>query len=237
MKLREGVKHVFSFLLESVFPSFCVSCGSEGSIVCDTCLLTLETSGVFCCPACHMINLSGERCMACVCLTPLSRHVAMMPLTETALIHKLIHLYKYQYIETLESTFSILIQRFFATYQFPMTDYVVPVPLHPKRYVERGFNQSERIAHLISSTTRIPFLNPLIRKVNTIKQATLDKKGREENVDGAFMVSPKYLECVVGKRIVLIDDVYTTGSTLAECAKPLVQASVREVSGWSIARG
>ncbi len=234
----EGVgRSVFSFVCDLIFPSFCVSCKSEGSFVCDVCLSTLEVSGVFCCPVCHVANSHGDCCCDCSNRTPLARHVAMMPLTEKSLIHELIHLYKYQYVETLEQVFIALIQKFFTSPQFLLADYVVPVPLHPRRYVERGFNQSERIARLVSEITHVPFLDPLKRTVNTVKQATLDKKDREQNVANAFRVSTKCLDSIVGKRIVLIDDVYTTGSTLNECAKPLLQAGACEVSGWSIARG
>lgn len=230
------IQKIWKNILDYIFPQFCVACRSEGAVLCEKCLDTLEVPGVFCCPVCHAINSQGACCSVCVSLTTISQHIAMMPLSEKSLIHELIHLYKYQYIEQLEEIFSVLINRFFASHQLT-ADYLIPVPLHRKRYVERGFNQSERIARLVSKVTHIPFLDPLTRTVNTVKQATLDKKGREHNVKDAFMVVPKFETSIVGKKIVVIDDVYTTGSTLKECAGALIRAGAREVAGWSIARG
>ncbi len=227
----------WSSICDYIFPVFCISCEQEGAILCDTCMNTLEVSGVFCCPVCHVACVGGNCCSGCGDKTPLVRHVAMLPLTETSLIHQIIHLYKYDFIESLESILQLLIARFLDTHHFSSVDYIAPVPLHKKRYVERGFNQSERIARILSVQTGIPLLNPLKRVVNTVKQATLDRKGRKTNVSNAFEVQKEYVEIISGKNIVLVDDVYTTGSTLRECASALKSAGVPEISGWSIARG
>lgn len=220
-----------------IFPVFCISCSQEGNVLCSICCSTLEVSGVFCCPVCHVERAGGSCCDACKEKTPLIRHVAMMPLTETSLVHQIIHLYKYEYIESLEPVLEAYITSFFATYRMPFADFIVPVPLHPKRFVERGFNQSERIARMVSRATGIPLLDPLKRVVHTIKQATLDRRGREMNVRNAFAVQKEYALLLAQKNVVLIDDVYTTGSTLSQCASALKTANVREISGWSIARG
>ncbi|MBP9732289.1 MAG: ComF family protein [Candidatus Magasanikbacteria bacterium] len=186
---------------------------------------------------CHIERVGGRCCDECRDKTPLARHVAMMPLTSTSLLHQIIHLYKYDYIEGLEFTLQFLISRFLETYQFSSVDYIVPVPLHKKRYVERGFNQSERIARILSAETGIACIEPLKRITNTLKQATLDRSHREVNVLNAFVVQKDCVEIISGKNIVLVDDVYTTGSTLRECASALKTAGVQEISGWSIARG
>lgn len=235
--MRNVLEGTWSHICDYIFPAFCIACEQEGNILCPNCLNTLEVTGVFCCPVCHVERIGGGCCDECRNKTPLVRHVAMMPLTETSLIHQIIHLYKYDFVESLEYTLRLLITRFLDTYQFSSVDFIVPVPLHKKRYIERGFNQSERIARILSVQTGIPLFNPLKRVVNTVKQATLDRKGREVNVLDAFEVQKNCTEIISGKNIVLIDDVYTTGSTLRECALVLETVGVGEVSGWSIARG
>ncbi len=230
-------KTLWTFVLDAIFPSFCVSCEVEGNIFCDACLHTLELPGVFCCPVCHEPSEDGTCCLGCRALSPIERHVAMMPLAEGALIHRLVHLYKYQYLESLEPLFASLVTRFFSEHQMFHADYIIPVPLHRKRFVERGFNQSERVASMVSRATNIPFLNPLMRVKHTTQQATLDRQGRLNNVVGAFSVTQKFLPLMCGKKFVIVDDVFTTGSTIFECARALMRARAGEISGFSIARG
>jgi competence protein ComFC len=235
--MRRDIIRAIHYILDCIFPVFCVRCDLEGSLLCDDCFTTLDVSGVFCCPVCHAPQVGGSPCASCQSLTPLASHVAMIPLTENSLIHTLIHLYKYEYLENLEDVFERLIVQFLRRYPLSSIEYIVPVPLHRKRFVERGFNQSERIAGLISRVSGVPSIDALTRVVPTVQQATLDKAHRIANVQGAFAVKKEYHERVRGKGILLVDDVYTTGSTLSACAHALERASVARVSGWSIARG
>ncbi len=234
----EGVfEHIWNNVFEYIFPSFCVQCAREGAILCLECLDAMNIPGVFCCPQCHIATTEGECCGHCAGKTLITRHSAILPMRDDALIHELIHLYKYQYLETLESAFDALIEKFLSEHSFPLVDYIIPTPLHRKRYVERGFNQSERIGRLLSRHTHIPLLNALTRTRNTIKQALLDRESRLVNVRDAFRVIPQFQSVLVGKKVVIVDDVYTTGSTITECARALLCGGVSEVSGWSIARG
>ncbi len=114
---------------------------------------------------------------------------------------------------------------------------LAPVPLHRKRYKERGFNQAEMIAK--GGASKIPFFEVkkcLTRTKNTENQAKLKKQERIENVKSAFIVPKKFEQTVTGKAIVLVDDVLTTGSTMAECAKALFAAGAQKVAGFTIAR-
>jgi len=118
--------------------------------------------------------------------------------------------------------------------RFLKSDFLIPVPLHKSRYRERGFNQSEIVAEEISKIAGLPLLkNALIRKKNTKDQTNLSFQQREENVKGAFVVTQP--EIINGKRIVLVDDVITTGATLSECARTLKQAGAEKILGMTIA--
>jgi len=117
---------------------------------------------------------------------------------------------------------------------FLKSDFLIPVPLHKSRYRERGFNQSDIVAEGISKITGLSVLkNVLKRKKNTKDQTNLSREQREENVRGAFVVTEP--ERINGKKIILVDDVITTGATLSECAWMLKQAGAEKILGMTIA--
>ncbi len=110
-------------------------------------------------------------------------------------------------------------------------DALVPVPLHPRREARRGFNQAEELARAVGRYLHRPARRVLVRVRDTPSQTELDEDERRRNVRGAFAVR----ESVRGLRLVLVDDVVTTGSTLAECAAALRAAGAAEVLGVALA--
>lgn len=117
-------------------------------------------------------------------------------------------------------------------------DLLVPVPLHPKRLRERGYNQSELLAKALSKQTGIPWQDSLERVRNTPHQTGLSREQRLKNLDSAFAVKRgKRGGEVTGKRVILIDDVFTTGTTLQQCAKVLYQHGAAEILGATLASG
>jgi len=112
---------------------------------------------------------------------------------------------------------------------------LVPLPLHPKREKERGFNQTLILAKGVKEVVSLPFREDLVVRVkNTKSQTGLNFKERQENVKNAFVVTDKAQ--IKGKKILLVDDVATTGSTINECAKALKRAGAKEVIAIVIAR-
>lgn len=107
---------------------------------------------------------------------------------------------------------------------------LIPVPLHPARLRERGYNQAERLARSVSQTMRIPISSrSLIRRRATKTQTLLGEEERRENVKGAFLVVRE--EEVRGKKVILVDDVLTSGATLTSAASALLEAGAKEVYG------
>ena len=105
-------------------------------------------------------------------------------------------------------------------------DIIIPVPIHNKRRKERGYNQSELIARAISKALGIPIVkNVLVKIKNTVPQSSLNKVQRAENAKGVY--SAKNHTKLRNKKILLIDDIYTTGSTLNECANALIQKGIK----------
>ena len=114
-------------------------------------------------------------------------------------------------------------------------DAVCPVPLHPLRRKERGFNQSELIARFFCQQVGLTLDTGLLQRTRpTVPQVMLAPEQRRRNVRGAFALSPQAE--VTGKRLLLVDDVFTTGSTLRECAKVLRRAGAAQVCVLTVAR-
>lgn len=113
---------------------------------------------------------------------------------------------------------------------------VVPVPLHPARMRERGFNQAAVLGRALSQLTGLPLDEwSLVRRIHTERhRAGMDARGRRESVEAAFQVErPRLIE---GERILLVDDVFTTGATVSSCASALKEAGARDVFVLTVAR-
>ena len=110
---------------------------------------------------------------------------------------------------------------------------VVPVPMHPNRLRQRGYNQSELLAKEIAAELGVPCEAGLIRVRDTVQQARLEGDERRKNLQDAFRAEP----CVSGWRVLLVDDVYTTGETARECARALRAGGAISVSFLCYAKG
>src|SRR5439155_4866237 len=113
---------------------------------------------------------------------------------------------------------------------------IVPVPLHESRERERGFNQAGVVARELARATKLPFdTHSFVRRVHTERhRAGMDAKARRQSVEGAFVVRRNDL--ITGKRVLLIDDVFTTGATVSACAAELKKVGAEEVFVLTVAR-
>lgn len=232
--LQEGIETAKEYL----FPVFCLSCNTEGVWVCESCMKLIEVDPQFFCPVCHASTEKGVVCQACASISALAQHIALIKYVEVGLIGKLIHVFKYQYAEEVLGVIEERVQTFVSTHSelFQDIDLLVPVPLHKKRFAERGFNQAASIASVFGNVLQKPLGEKmLIRTRHTPHQAKLDREGRMKNVEDAFVVTDSL--DTRGKRILLVDDVYTTGATMQACAKAFKDAGALRVSGCTFARG
>jgi ComF family protein len=148
-----------------------------------------------------------------------------------------IHRFKFKKRKRLAEPLGILLVKYLSSspsVEMKEMDVIVPVPLHRKRLRERGFNQSELLARVIGRYYEIPIASALERIINTRAQFDLPRAERFKNISGAFKV--REIKSVYNKRILLLDDIYTTGSTIAECSKSLKTAGARRIEVLTLSR-
>ena len=148
-------------------------------------------------------------------------------------LRDLIHLYKYSRIQTLRDPLGEFLARALPLEE--VFDAVTPVPLHWRKQWQRGFNQAEFLARAIARRRGIPVVRALTRLRFTKTQAGLSNRERRKNVAAAFRCR-RAAKTLAGKRILLIDDVMTTGATAAACARALKRAGAARVVVATVAR-
>lgn len=150
---------------------------------------------------------------------------------------EVIHRYKYQRALWFEPFLAeLLIRAATPVLAIQSPDMIVPVPLHPTKQREREFNQAERLANRLGAATGLPVNKRLLRRVvPTRTQTQLSREERLANVRKAFAIRKG--QQLTGERVLLLDDVFTTGATTGACARVLSAAGAGEVCVWTVARG
>lgn len=219
-------------ILDLFYPKSCIECGKPGKWICDECLKKVRfLSSGFCkkcgkplnkstglCPLCHDFQFSFTACRSAF-------------VYEGAVASG---------IKALKYSKRIPFASYFAAFLYDILvhedwniDLITAVPLYKDRLAERGFNQSGKIAESLSKKVSIPYNSSALQKISDTKtQVGLGREERLENLKSAFVAEPIF---VIGKRILLIDDVMTTGSTFNECSQTLLKAGASNVFCLSIA--
>lgn len=218
-------------LLTRCLPATCLLCGADAgnSPLCVKCAADLPGLPPARCPHCAEATTHGERCGRCLKEPPHfdATHAAF---AYRFPIDRLIHALKYGHQLALAGWFG---ERLAEAVRKPAADCLVPLPLHPRRLQERGFNQSGEIAKRLACRLALPLgLDLLVRRRATPPQASLPLKERPGNVRSAF-------ECpadLSGRHILLVDDVMTTGATLNEAARTLKLHGAARVDVAVVAR-
>jgi ComF family protein len=144
----------------------------------------------------------------------------------------LVHNFKYQNKKKIARVLGLALSHLITSDPIlSRADYIIPIPLHPARLRERGFNQSLLLAQEAAFGSGITLKDCLIRTKNTPSQTQLDYDSRAKNIRGAYQLKTRLDFSLKDKRVVLVDDVITTGATLTEAAKTLIENGVTEVYG------
>lgn len=208
----------------------CVSCWRRIRFIrppfCERCGLPFggEMTGPFECANCRELEYSFRSARSAV-------------LTGDVMLEA-IHRYKYQQALWFEPFLAdLLVREAKPALAREHWDAIVPVPLHPAKRRERGFNQAEWLGACLSKATRIPLKTALLKRTHfTETQTRLTREQRAANVRGAFAPGTRE-KLAGGPRLVVVDDVLTTGATTSACAAVLKKMGASEVCVWTVARG
>jgi len=222
--------------LDLLFPPQCAACQRGGSILCPSCLAAIQPLPGPCCQHCHT-RLSAEG----ICNQCQYRPLSMSGLRAVSAYHgplrACIHALKYGGNRRLAEPLGALLARAYLAYGL-RADIIIPVPLHNERERERGYNQSYLLAQVCAAQLGLPLNSTVVSRIRpTQAQVHLTVRERQQNVAGAFRCTPaSATEALHGRRILLIDDVCTTGATLEACAAPLFAAGAASIWGLVLAR-
>lgn len=217
-------------------PQSCVLCTapSGAALVCDACEDALPRVAAAC-PRCALPSREGATCAACLAAPPpFDAAVAAWIYAWPA--DRLLQALKYGGRLALAEPFAHALARACrhrrGAVPAAWPDVLVPVPLTPARQRSRGFNQAQEIARHLGAGLALPVVRALARVRDTPPQATLGVPERRASVHGAFAAD----RCVAGASVAIVDDVMTTGATLAAAAEALRAAGARRIEAWAVAR-
>lgn len=208
------INRLINAIKDLLFPKFCVGCKEEGSWLCDKCLPEVNTPKTEKAAA----NLDGV--------------TALFDYGENT-VSKLIKMFKYNYLLEIGGIFEKIIDK--TNFNNSWQGFVIiPVPLHRRRERERGFNQAEILAKSFAKKLGLDINKNLQRGIYTTQQAKLSREQRLINLKDAFFWTDG-AKNAPGK-VLLVDDVFTTGATMQECAKILKNNGTKIVCGLVLAR-
>lgn len=208
------------------FPEYCLGC-SNGLVkgeesLCTRCILEL--------PRTDYIEIEENPIKAkFIGRLPVKYAMAFLKFRKTGIVQHLLHQLKYKNHPEIGIRLGQLFGMEMLRHSKNDFDIIIPLPLHKSRQTKRGYNQSSLLAEGLSSSMGLPFADNLVQRVqNTLTQTRKTRVERWENVKDAFIVSNK--ELVANKRILLVDDIITTGASLEACGKQLIDSGCKEMS-------
>jgi len=227
------------FLTDLLFPKFCLGCGYIGVYLCDSCqnkLKPIEQDVCLYCKKPSFFGLTHPNCYNKLNIDGLLTLYYYNPMLKI-----IIKNIKYRLTSEVWQEFCRIIKpdviEKLGFYKKLSPDFIIqPVPLTKNKYNERGFNQAKIISLFFQKFINYPIVNLLVRKKGVLSQAQIGSlKKRRENVRGVFQVAnKKYFN---NKKVILIDDIVTTGSTVKEAAKILKEAGAKKVYVLALAKG
>lgn len=228
-------------LLDLIYPRCCPFCGKvlpfQGEPACSTCFAKLKKVSSPRCLKCGKTidNEESEYCQDCSKIP--KSYVRGFPVFEyQGGMKRAIYDFKYKNQRSYASFFADCIYTCYGRELKDLNvDGIIPVPVHKKKRKQRGYNQAEMIAKQLGRRLQLPmFSNILVRVKNTNPQKELNDKARMKNLKNAFNIRTNTIKL---KKVLLVDDIYTTGATIEACTKVLLDYGVEEVYYTSLAIG
>ncbi|MFV0290897.1 MAG: ComF family protein [Mangrovibacterium sp.] len=225
--------NAFAHFIDLILPRHCICCECkllfEEKFICTSCLFLMPLSKDWEI-ANNSLKLHLEKRI------PVELAASLLNYDSQSKYHRILHLLKYKNRPEIGNYFGEILGRFIMSNpDFMHADYICPVPLHSKKLKKRGYNQSLHLAQGIAKSTGIPLNDSnLIRTINTSSQTKKGQRERQENLIGAFhCIDPDIFQ---DKHIILVDDIVTTGSTIAACVYAILPKSNARISVLSMGR-
>ncbi len=229
------IKGVFLDFAELIYPNLCRCC-FENSIT--------KGDNYFCI-ACHsklpftndIEKIDNDLMYHFYGRVPIERATALLWYSEGGVVQQMIHNMKYKGIKEIGVQLgTILGKRIFESGLYKSIDLIIPVPMHYKKQMQRGFNQAELIVESVSKETNLPYvINILVKEKETITQTRKSRKERVQNASNVYSIMD--VTAIKGKHIMIVDDVVTTGSTIEACASALLNNGAAKISVACLAMG
>lgn len=220
------------YLLNFIFVPRCVLCSNSKKIICDKCVYFLPKAHLKCL-CCGKLNPYGIYCPLCTGKFKPDRVLSIFDYCDE--IKKIVHEFKYKDYSALSEEIARLMVSVISGIE-NFEDYVLmPIPIDTKKLQYRGYNQSELLANHLGKLTNLPVKNILSRVHDSRpSQAQLEKRERRKNIKGAFFVGSSVK---IPEKIIIVDDVITTGATIEEATKILKKAGGKNIICVSFALG
>lgn len=222
----------FSFL-DLLFPKRCVSCGKIGSYICKDCFSKIEYIEKPVCSVCQRQAIGGKTHPGC--RNRYSLDGLVVACRYQGAVKSAIGKVKYKWVYDIGEILTDLLVSNLWRFDLPSEIILVPIPLHAKREKWRGFNQARILATALAQKFGQPYCEALFRTKETKSQVGLKKQDRLENIKEAFDLV-KSVD-VGGKNFVIVDDVFTSGATMAEAGRVLKKAGAKNVWAMAVALG
>ncbi|MDX9971144.1 MAG: hypothetical protein RBS56_04555 [Candidatus Gracilibacteria bacterium] len=233
--------NIFKIIFELCFPEKCISCGSEGEIICDKCKSFIETLKTFECSACFKSTKFGEFCCdKCSKEFFFDYLLVSTRYSRSPLIKELIKRFKYRNKKGLTLFFGEILNKRFEEFLLVRPDLknivVSPVPMDRKKEKERGYNQSELLSKNLAKHFRLTHLSPLKWIKYAGQQAGKSRQERIMSRAFSMGVVKGFQDKIFGKDFLLVDDVAATMSTVNECSRVLRENGAKSIGVIVISR-
>ena len=239
LRLSSVLRDIFETAIVFLYPAKCRVCEEFLGVasmpyICANCWRDVQFLEPPWCDICGISGVNGL-CDVCAVSPPRYGKLRSIAFYHTTL-QQAIHLYKFGKKRVLAQHLIRLINAHIPSdCDIAEYDFVLPIPIHKKRLRERGFNQAALLADGIAKAEDIPVLvDTLVRKRHTVAQSSLDRDARQQNIIGAFEI--RNPDVIRGKRLLVIDDVFTTGATIREAVSELWAADPAEIDVLTLAR-
>lgn len=220
----------FKEIIKLVAPHVCFVCGRTGELACAGCLESAVTRKAATCYRCNRLSPEFKTCHKC---RPHSRLRRVIVASQyEGVVKQLIHMLKYENGVDAAPLLAELIGRRLSPLS-SQYDVIVPVPIQPRKYRQRGYNQAELLARSLSKRLGLIVVRVLYRR-GSVSQVGANRTTRLTQLEGKVYLHKS--QVIAGKRILLVDDVVTTGGTLNECAKVLKAGGAKSVDAAVVAK-